>query len=202
MDVKGYGMASILKRIDQLRPRKPAALLSIAKILVWADQHRAATGSWPSNNSGRISQSPVGATWKGIDWALKKGLNGAPGISLARLLHERRGKKLNVSAERERSLVNRSRSGRSGRVDGGNRLSVEQILAWADAHYVAKGRWPTTSSGPVAGVRGENWRTVGDGSVIWVCAACLAVQTCKSCCSFIAVRRHGTCLPISRWSRF
>ena len=36
-------------------------------------------------------------------------------------------------------------------------LTVEQVLAWADAHRAATGRWPTITSGPVAGVPGEKW---------------------------------------------
>ena len=30
-------------------------------------------------------------------------------------------------------------------------LTVEQILAWADAHHAAKGNWPTHDSGRVRG---------------------------------------------------
>jgi hypothetical protein len=37
------------------------------------------------------------------------------------------------------------------------RLTVEQILAWADAHYARTGRWPTAASGPVEGAPGEVW---------------------------------------------
>ena len=29
-------------------------------------------------------------------------------------------------------------------------LSVEQILAWADAHHARTGRWPNHKSGPIA----------------------------------------------------
>jgi hypothetical protein len=39
-------------------------------------------------------------------------------------------------------------------------LSVEQVLAWADAHFVRTGRWPTATSGPVCGAPGEEWRYV------------------------------------------
>jgi hypothetical protein len=36
-------------------------------------------------------------------------------------------------------------------------LTVEQILAWADAHRAATGRWPVEESGPVSGAPGESW---------------------------------------------
>ena len=39
-------------------------------------------------------------------------------------------------------------------------LAFAQILAWADAHRAATGKWPCRSSGPVAGVPGENWLNI------------------------------------------
>jgi hypothetical protein len=39
-------------------------------------------------------------------------------------------------------------------------LTALQILGWADAHRAATGSWPTVTSGPVAGVAGENWAAV------------------------------------------
>jgi hypothetical protein len=39
-------------------------------------------------------------------------------------------------------------------------LTVQQILAWADAHKARTGRWPRAASGPVAGAPGEFWGTV------------------------------------------
>jgi len=38
---------------------------------------------------------------------------------------------------------------------------VEQILAWADAHHAAHGRWPNKESGPIAGAPGETWCAIG-----------------------------------------
>jgi hypothetical protein len=40
------------------------------------------------------------------------------------------------------------------------RLTVAQVLAWADAHCQGNGAWPTTRSGPVAEARGETWQAV------------------------------------------
>ena len=39
-------------------------------------------------------------------------------------------------------------------------LTVEQVLAWADAHHLRTGSWPTTASGRVRGARGERWRAL------------------------------------------
>jgi hypothetical protein len=36
-------------------------------------------------------------------------------------------------------------------------LTVQQILAWADAHHERTGRWPTRNSGPVPEAPGETW---------------------------------------------
>src|ERR1700676_1089702 len=40
------------------------------------------------------------------------------------------------------------------------KLSEEQILAWADDHYRRTGKWPTTGSGPVLDSPSEDWRAV------------------------------------------
>jgi hypothetical protein len=155
-------MRSIFNRIEHLRVGRPGSLLTIAQILDWADAYHVDTGRWPWPGSGRIRQSRSGTTWQQIDEALKQGLNGAPGVSLRRLLHERRGVRLRVDEERERALVESSRRGEPQGLSGGVALSVEQILAWADAHHAATGHWPTPTSGPIAGVRGDNWRTIAD----------------------------------------
>jgi hypothetical protein len=41
-------------------------------------------------------------------------------------------------------------------------ISVELVLAWADAYHGATGRWPTIRSGPIAGVVGETWSSVNN----------------------------------------
>jgi hypothetical protein len=40
------------------------------------------------------------------------------------------------------------------------RLTVKQILAWADAHRRRTGTWPHPRSGPIPGAAGETWRGV------------------------------------------
>jgi hypothetical protein len=39
-------------------------------------------------------------------------------------------------------------------------LTVEQVLAWADAHHARTGRWPHAKSGPVEGAPGEAWGNI------------------------------------------
>jgi hypothetical protein len=117
----------------------PAAArdLTIEEILRWADDHRAETGDFPSVDSGAV-RGQDGERWSAIDLQLRKGMRGLPGgWTLNRLLEEHR------PAERRR-------------------LSLKQIRAWGEAHRAATGRWPRTRSGPVAGVRGETWRSIND----------------------------------------
>ena len=39
-------------------------------------------------------------------------------------------------------------------------LTIEQILAWADAHFRRTGQWPTHNSGPIVDAPGETWAGV------------------------------------------
>jgi hypothetical protein len=109
------------------------------QVLAWADAHHRRTGHWPSVNSGQVRDAP-GEKWANLNAVLYTGGRGLPGgTSLARLLGKHRG---------VFNAVHRPR------------LTVAQILHWADAHYHRQGRWPGVASGVVAGVRGEHWRTI------------------------------------------
>src|SRR5262245_51549 len=44
-------------------------------------------------------------------------------------------------------------------------LTVEQILAWADAHCARTGTWPTTRDGKVLGTPGETWQAINQALV-------------------------------------
>ncbi|MEX0714654.1 MAG: hypothetical protein WD278_20115, partial [Pirellulales bacterium] len=113
--------------------------LAIEQILAWADAHSKRTGRWPIKSSGAIPGTG-GETWRGIDFALRQGKRGLPGgSSLPRLLAERR------------CVPNRLAMGP---------LSIEQILAWADAYFERSGRWPNTTSGPVAELPGVTWNAI------------------------------------------
>jgi hypothetical protein len=113
--------------------------LTIEQILAWADAHHAATGKWPLTDSGPVRDAPD-EKWRAISQSLARGTRGLPGgSSLARLLAESRGKRNHKARPR---------------------LTVEQILMWADAHHAARGQWPTLRSGPVRDVPGESWSAI------------------------------------------
>jgi hypothetical protein len=42
------------------------------------------------------------------------------------------------------------------------KLTVKQILKWADAHYQKTGKWPNEASGYVLGTPYEKWRNIGN----------------------------------------
>ena len=108
--------------------------LSIQQILVWADEHRAVTGDWPRQASGRVSNTDE--TWTGINTALNRGRRGLPsGSSLPRLLTEHRG----VKNHKDLPL-----------------LTLKQVLTWVDEHKTATGDWPEKTSGRVRGTD-ETW---------------------------------------------
>jgi hypothetical protein len=115
--------------------------LTIRQIVEWADQHRKRTGDWPTRTSGPIHKAP-GETWGAIQTALQHGLRGLPGgDSLPKVLNRYRGRP--AKPGRGRKLL--------------RRLSVPEILKWADAYYRRHGRWPSQGSGPVEGVSGISW---------------------------------------------
>jgi hypothetical protein len=156
-------MTSFLDRISALRVRKSEpGLITLDRILAWADAHKAATGKWPTVGSGQIDRARYHLSWRQINAALKKGRYTTPGMTLAMVLDEHRGVKAPVSAARESPRSATGCASQDLGPRGVQKLSVERILAWADAHRAATGRWPRASSGPIAGVRGDNWRTVHD----------------------------------------
>ncbi len=113
--------------------------LSVAKILAWAEAHRAATGRWPSSVCGPVRDAE-GEHWRSIDTALREGYRGLPGgESLGTVIRGHAG----PDAYRTRPM-----------------LTVEQVLAWAAAHHEATGEWPGEDSGPIRGVPGEKWKAI------------------------------------------
>src|SRR5262249_18178217 len=132
---QGLSLARLLAPKRGKRRLKPP--LSVAQIVHWADAHHKRTGRWPTQISGPIPRQ--GQTWVSVDNALLKGYRELPGgSSLAELLAEKRGvRKWKSSA-----------------------LTIDQILAWADAHFKRLGYWPKLSSGDVFGVRSENWGNI------------------------------------------
>ena len=130
-------LAHLLVERRGARDPKGSRRLRIDQIRAWGDAHRVANGRWPNRYSGPIRTHP-GETWVNIDEALQHGRRGLPtGTSLAELF----------ASQAEDAAWNRARP----------RLILDQVLAWADAHYLATGRWPRTQSGTIPGAPGEKW---------------------------------------------
>ena len=136
------GNSSLAKLLAEMRGvRNPQALpkLAIAQILLWADTHHRKTGQWPTVKSGPVIGSS-GEDWASISRYLHAGGRGLLGkSSLGGLLAEKRG-------VRDRKAP--------------PKLSIRQILKWADAHHQRTGEWPTENSGEVFGAPGENWNNI------------------------------------------
>jgi hypothetical protein len=112
---------------------------SIARIVAWADAHRARTGAWPNRHSGPIVDAP-GENWHAVNAMLHQGGRGLPGgTSLAALLAKHR------RARNKASLP---------------RLTVPQILTWVDGHRRRTGLYPIAGSGCLADSPGETWNAI------------------------------------------
>ena len=113
--------------------------LYFAQILQWAREFHKRNKSWPTIRSGPILGSR-GETWWNVDTALRLGLRGLPGgASLARLLNEEYG------ISNPKNLP---------------KLTIAEILAWADAYHRRHGKWPTNKSGVIEEAPQETWRRV------------------------------------------
>jgi hypothetical protein len=113
--------------------------LYISQILGWADVFQERTGRWPNLYSGKIWTQRTD-NWRRVDSALRLGLRGLPGgSSLARLLAEQRG-------VRNSSCL--------------PRLSLKQIIGWAEAHHRRTGIWPKETTGPVVESPEETWHAI------------------------------------------
>jgi hypothetical protein len=135
----GTTLARVLAEFRNARNLHTIAPLAEAQILAWADAHRRQSGRWPTYHSGPVQDAP-GETWSAINSALYEGWRGLPGgNSLFRLLVDRRG-----------WAIPKRRP----------ELTVAQILAWADAHRAAHGRWPVEHSGAVDAAPGETWNGI------------------------------------------
>jgi hypothetical protein len=135
----GTTLRLLLAQHRDAQERDKPPLLTVEQILAWADDYRATHGYWPNPMAGRITGTDR-ETWGGIDRALRQGRRGLPaGSALGLLLAKYRDARKRMP---ERALT------------------VERILAWADAHHAATGVWPTPSSGPVLAAPGRDWSTI------------------------------------------
>jgi hypothetical protein len=137
----GSSLARLLAARRGVRNEKDLPALTEDGILGWADAHHARTGAWPTYYTGQVLDAPE-ETWQAMHMALSQGHRGLPGGStLALLLAERRG------VRNRRSLPE---------------LSVEQVLAWADAHHQETGDWPHKHCGPIRAAPEETWLAIDE----------------------------------------
>ncbi len=139
----GGSLAKLLLKYRGKQPRKGYLRkppLSVEQIVAWADAFHNRTGSWPTGKTPGPVARWRDYTWLALDHALRRGTRGLPGgESLAQILLRYRG-------VRQGSLR--------------PRLTIKEILAWADAFHACKGRWPSVRSGKVEGVPDENWVSI------------------------------------------
>jgi hypothetical protein len=139
----GSSLAILLALKRDHRHRSYLLHLTEQEILQWADAYHQVHSAWPTHHSGPVAEAP-GESWSAINCSLTEGLRGLPGgSSLARLLEIHRGRR------NQETLPP---------------LSVEQILAWADAFQRHHSRWPAAHSGPVPDSNGETWGSI-DGAL-------------------------------------
>jgi superfamily II DNA or RNA helicase len=132
----GSLLAKLLADKRGVRNRSYLPTLTIRTILKWADAHHERTGQWPTSESGDVPDAP-GEKWGNINAVLDRGNRSlASGSSLAQLLAKHRGVQ---------------------NVNSPPKLSIDQILQWADAHNQETGEWPNENSGDVSGTPGETW---------------------------------------------
>jgi hypothetical protein len=135
----GRSLAEVLAAGRGVRNRSSVPRLTRQRILSWADAHFRRTGTWPTQYSGPVTESP-GDTWFSVDAALRQGSRGLLGSSsLPQLLARHRGR---------RNLQDLPP------------LSLKQILSWADAHRQRTGQWPNRCTGAVREDPRENWRAL------------------------------------------
>jgi hypothetical protein len=115
--------------------------LTVAQILAWADAHRAWAGDWPRTGSGPVPQGP-GETWRRIDNALRYGLRGLPGgSSLARLLEQERGVRVQRGRKRSARATQALRLRQQGLTlrEVGLRLGVSWQSVWQMLRRIRRG---------------------------------------------------------------
>ncbi len=137
----GSSLAQLLQEKRDVRNPMALSRLTVRQILIWADHHHQKTGDWPTRKSGNVLAA-LEEEWLRVDSSLSLGLRGLPGgSSLAQLLQEKR------DVRNRKALP---------------RLTVKQILVWADHHHQKTGHWPSVASGMVLSAPKEKWRNVNN----------------------------------------
>ncbi len=135
----GSSLAQLLAAERAVRNLQDLPPLTVKQILAWADGHHRRTGQWPTRLSGPVHDAP-GEDWRLLDGDLQSGQRGlSGGTTLAKLLAAKRI----VPHPHQRT-----------------RLTVEQILAWADEFKCRTGAWPKYNSGKIAEASEETWNAI------------------------------------------
>ena len=135
----GSSLPKILSEHRKIRNVGNLPPLSITSILSAAKDFHERHGIWPSIQSGYTNEKD-GDTWAALDSALRLGGRGLPGgSSLAQLLHKQLGVR-NAHALRK--------------------LTIDQILRWADAHFAKHAKWPNKKSREIPEAPGETWEGI------------------------------------------
>src|SRR5262245_52008026 len=139
----GSSLARLLAARRGVRNRKGLPHYAVPQILRWADAYHPTHGEWPQPKT-KPSRIPGtnGETWLAVDTALRSGIRGLPGgSSLPQVLAEHRGVRNPADLPP---------------------LSVDQVLAWADAVHERTGGWPKHKHWPEAipDSDGETWGSV------------------------------------------
>ena len=137
----GSSLATLLEQRRGIRNIQRLPPLDVEMILAWADAYFERHGKWPRHTSGPIPESD-GEAWHTVHSALCKGRRGLPhDSSLRELLAKHRGIRNHMRLPK---------------------LTVDQILSWADAYYARQGVWPQQNSGPIEDAPGETWSGVAN----------------------------------------
>jgi hypothetical protein len=137
---KGTTLARLLSKRRGVRTSSDLPRLSIPQILEWIDIYHDRTGKWPNRFSRSIRALP-GVKWSTIEAAQYHGTRGLPGhTTLPKLLAKHRG------------VRNRGEL---------PKLSIPQIVHWAELHKKRTGHWPTQYSGEVIDAPEETWSRIG-----------------------------------------
>jgi hypothetical protein len=140
----GSSLIRLLAAKRGVRNRMALPPLPIKQILKWCDEFHKKAGTWPKNSSmpGKHIPGSNGDTWLAVDSSLRAGRRGLPGgSSLAMLLAEERGVR---------------------NIHDLPRLTIDQILKWADAFKRSTGRWPKLDDwrDAIPSTGGETWGNV------------------------------------------
>jgi hypothetical protein len=136
----GSSLARVLAEHRGVRNIAHLPRLKIKQILAWADAFHEQTTQWPTMKCApQEIPGTLGERWLNLNAALHDERRGFPGgSSLAQLLADHRGVRNHMRLPR---------------------LTIRQILAWADAFHSQTGAWPTITCSPqiIDGVVGERW---------------------------------------------